>query len=322
MLLQFCRNRRTLDGGLLHGKLLWMLLQNSELSILPLLNFHLEKELMKLAIPILTVGALIALSSWGQAQTITTLTQVGSTTFFGNGSTVAADGTVVTTGGGTGNTLGIFDGDAFSGNPDEGFFDTAIFGRSRSNQGQTNNIADPFVDFDLTGFQGPVNSAFLNFTAYSLNGESPFSVGRVTDAAPSANPTVVDAVTGNSFTPRTVEETIGDETIGDVGSTNAVVQDFSIDLTDLINNAIGVGDTSLQLLIGLEDNVNDGIGIFDGVATSQNNGTVNGAFTAEPITATPIGLVIDAPSVAVPEPGSALLIGLGGVFMAFKRRRK
>ena len=317
MLLQFCRNRRTLDGGLLHGKLLWMLLQNSELSILPLLNFQLEKEIMKLAIPILTVGALIALSSWGQAQTITTLSQVGSTSFFANGSTVDADGTVNLSGSGVGNTVDIFDGDAFGGNPDEGFFDTAIFGRSRSNQGQLNNIADPFVDFDLTGFQAPVNSAFLNFTAYSLNGDSPFSVGRVTDAAPSANPTVVDAVIGNSFTPRTVAETNGG-----VGTTNAVVQDFSIDLTDLINNAIGAGDTSLQLLIGLEDNVNDGIGIFDGVATTQNDGTVNGAFTAEPITAIPIGLVIDAPSVAVPEPGSALLIGLGGVFMAFKRRRK
>ena len=277
---------------------------------------------MKLTIPTLTVGALIALSSWGQAQTITTLNQVGSTSFFANGSTVDADGTVSLSGSGVGNTVDIFDGDAFGGNPDVGFFDTAIFGRSRSNQGQLNNIADPFVDFDLTGLQGPVNSAFLNFTAYSLNGNSPFSVGRVTDAAPSANPTVVDAVTGNSFTPRTVEETIGDETIGDVGSTNAVVQDFSIDLTDLINNAIGVGDTSLQLLIGLEDNVNDGIGIFDGVATLQNDGTENDDFNGVPITAIPIGLVIDAPSAAVPEPGSALLIGLGGVFMAFKRRRK
>ena len=134
-----------------------MLLQNPELSILPLLNFHLEKELMKLAIPILAVGALIALSSWGQAQVVT-LSQVGSTTFFANGSTVDADGTVNLTGGGTGNTLDIFDGDAFGGNPDVGFFDTAIFGRSRSNPAQTNNIADPFVDFDLTGLQGPVLS--------------------------------------------------------------------------------------------------------------------------------------------------------------------
>ena len=178
-----------------------------------------------------------------------------------------------------GNNVDLFDGSIFMDSP-FGVFGTPLYLRERTNENQPQLEVRADLNFDLSGFSTPVMMATLEFTAYTLNDLTDFTVGRI--------------VPGGTDFEREFEDGIS---VPETFSGAQDVENYSIDVTTIVNTWISDPATNLGFRIQLDTNINDGMGIFEGTATEINNGS--GGFLPIPADYIPMQLVL----------GGGLLLG-------------
>lgn len=200
-----------------------------------------------------------------------------------------------------GNNPDIFDGDLFATTAEAGFFATDTYVRARGNVAQANLRVAAVVDFDVSAFTAPVESALLEFTAYTLNDTSRISVGQLVGAGGFA-PTLINVTSG----------------IDDFSGAQDVIN-YSIDVTAIVNDWIATGNND-GIHISFDSDTNDGIGIFDGTATQINDGSDTAVFTGADIPDSYKVLSLHV-TTDIPEPTSALLLAFGGVALVCRRRK-
>ena len=157
-----------------------------------------------------------------------------------------------------GNNLDIYDGTIFMDSPQaNGTFATPLFLRERLSMTQGDFEVRAVLNFDLSSITA-ITGARLEFTAYSLNDTGNFTVGRVVGE----DGEDVDFDT-ELADPVTVTETFP----GPRG-----VASYSIDVTSIVSTWVADPTTNFGFRIQLDNDINDGIGFFDGTATQINDG--------------------------------------------------
>ena len=172
-----------------------------------------------------------------------------------------------------GNNVDVFDGSIFGATP-PGVFGTPMYARERLTEDQPQMEVRADINFDLSGIATPVKSAMLQFTAYTLNDVSDFSIGRITTEGTDFDRVLVDVISDL-------------ETF----AAGQNVEDYRIDVTTIVNTWINDPATNLGFRIQLDDNLNDGIGIFEGSAIEIND--VFGGSLPIPTSYIPIQLALD-----------------------------
>ena len=167
----------------------------------------------------------------------------------------------------------VFSGNIFGVTP-PGIFGTPLYVRERQNENQPAQEVRADINFDLSAITTPVESAMLQFTAYTLNDVSDFSIGRITTEGTEFDRVLVDVISEI--------ETFSED---------RDVEDYSIDVTTIVNTWINEPATNLGFRIQLDDNLNDGIGIFDGSAIEIND--VFGGNLPTPTSYIPIQLAME-----------------------------
>ena len=153
-----------------------------------------------------------------------------------------------------GNNQDLFDGSIFM-ESNLGVFATPLYLRERESQAQPQLEVRADLNFDLSGIES-VTGATLEFTAYTLNNVSDFTVGRIVDGGTEFERKLADAINVTST----------------FGAPRAVAN-YSIDVTAIVNTWTSDPASNLGFRIQLNEDINDGVGFFEGTATEINDGS-------------------------------------------------